>query len=130
MPAARVGVKHRLSSQPRCSISQLRSSSGTRPTSLAGKLVLITATAGTARHSLALEYALRPLFSYLRTVTVPTAVFAATEDFGSTGTSLAMRIERAAGELAALLAGRPAGPSTEPAFTQFDRLLGAGALEE
>ncbi|HEU4919882.1 MAG TPA: CE1759 family FMN reductase, partial [Candidatus Limnocylindrales bacterium] len=46
---------------------------------LAGKPALIAATAGTARHSLALEHALRPLFAYLRAVVVPTAVFAATE---------------------------------------------------
>ncbi|HEY1134714.1 MAG TPA: CE1759 family FMN reductase, partial [Nocardioides sp.] len=52
------------------------------PETLAGKPVLLAATAGSARHSLVLEHALRPLFSYLRAVTVPTAVFAATEDFG------------------------------------------------
>ena len=44
---------------------------------LAGKPVLLGATAGTARHSLALEHAVRPLFSYLRAVSVPTAVYAA-----------------------------------------------------
>ena len=38
---------------------------------LAGKPVLIGATGGTARHSLALEHALRPLFAYLRAVVVP-----------------------------------------------------------
>ncbi len=45
--------------------------------------VIIAATAGTARHSLVLDHALRPLFSYLRATVVPTGVFAATEDFGS-----------------------------------------------
>lgn len=60
--------------------------------------VLIAATAGSARHSLVLDHALRPLFSYLRAVVLPTGVFAATEDFGSTG--LADRIARAAAELA------------------------------
>ena len=68
------------------------------PEALAGKPVLIGATGGTARHSLALEHAIRPLFSYLRAVTVPTAVFAATEDWGSAGGSdhaLTSRIERA-----------------------------------
>ncbi|HSK58562.1 MAG TPA: CE1759 family FMN reductase, partial [Actinomycetospora sp.] len=67
---------------------------------LAGKPVLLGATAGTARHSLALEHAVRPLFSYLRAVTVPTAVFAATEDWAGAGgidRALAGRIERAAG---------------------------------
>ena len=48
-----------------------------------------------------LEYALRPLFVYLHAVVVPTGVFAATDDFGDTG--LDRRIERAAGELAALM---------------------------
>jgi FMN reductase len=37
---------------------------------LAGKPTAIGATGGTARHSLALEHAIRPLFSYLRAVTV------------------------------------------------------------
>ncbi len=68
---------------------------------LDGKPVLIAATAGTSRHSLVLEHALRPLFSYLHAVVVPTGVFASTDDFGDAG--LDRRIERAAGELAALV---------------------------
>ncbi|MDX2784138.1 NAD(P)H-dependent oxidoreductase, partial [Streptomyces caniscabiei] len=44
---------------------------------LAGKPVLIAATGGSARHSLVLEHALRPLFAYLRAVVVPTGVYAA-----------------------------------------------------
>lgn len=68
---------------------------------LDGKPVLVAATAGTARHSLVLEHALRPLFAYLHAVVVPTGVFAATDDFGDAG--LDRRIERAAGELAALV---------------------------
>ena len=78
---------------------------------LAGTPVLLAATAGSARHSLALEHALRPLFSYLRALTVPTAVFAASEDWaGGDGSTRALsdRIDRAAGELADLVAGRPA----------------------
>jgi len=74
------------------------------PGLLEGKPVLIAATAGTARHSLVLDHALRPLFSYLRAVVVPTGVFAATEDFGDAG--LDQRIDRAAGELVALAGGR------------------------
>ncbi|WP_107705139.1 CE1759 family FMN reductase [Nocardioides allogilvus] len=65
---------------------------------LNGMPVLIAATAGTARHSLVLDHAMRPLFSYLRAVVLPTGVFAATEDFGSTG--LSDRVARAAAELA------------------------------
>jgi FMN reductase len=94
---------------------------------LAGTPVLVAATAGTARHSLALEHALRPLFAYLRAVVVPTAVFAATEDFGSTaGTRLGERVDRAASELADLLAGRRAAPRRTDPFddvTPFDQLL-------
>lgn len=73
------------------------------PEALAGKPVLIGATGGTARHSLVLDHALRPLFSYLKAVVVPTGVYAASEDWGAEG--LDARIERAAGELAALMSG-------------------------
>lgn len=76
------------------------------PGLLEGKPVLIAATAGTARHSLVLEHALRPLFAYLHATVVPTAVFAATDDFGDAG--LDRRIERAAGELARLVGASPA----------------------
>src|SRR4051812_3015076 len=71
------------------------------PGLLDGKPVLVAATAGTSRHSLVLEHALRPLFAYLHAVVVPTGVFAATDDFGDTG--LDVRITRAARELATLL---------------------------
>ena len=70
---------------------------------LAGKPVLVGATGGSARHSLVLEHAMRPLFAYLRAVVVPTAVYAASEDWGAQG--LAERVERAAGELVALMSG-------------------------
>ncbi|MFE4670363.1 FMN reductase [Streptomyces sp. NPDC056716] len=73
---------------------------------LDGKPVLIAATGGTARHSLVLDHALRPLFSYLRAVVLPTGVYAASEDWGAEG--LDERIERGGAELAALMAGRSA----------------------
>ncbi|MFI2203915.1 FMN reductase [Streptomyces sp. NPDC020192] len=89
---------------------------------LAGKPVLIAATGGTGRHSLVLEHALRPLFAYLRAVVVPTGVYAASEDWGAEG--LAERIERAAGELAALmpLAVRGAAPAVVPFAEQLAAL--------
>ncbi|WP_111765924.1 FMN reductase [Nakamurella deserti] len=71
------------------------------PTALTGQPVLLAATGGTPRHSLALDYAVRPLFSYLRARPLSTTVFAASEDWGSTASELPGRIERAAGELAA-----------------------------
>jgi FMN reductase len=86
---------------------------------LTGTPVLLGATAGTARHSLVLEHAMRPLFAYLRAVTTPTAVFAASEDWaGDDDGGLGRRIDRAAGELADLVAGRtpkaPADPFAGP----------------
>ncbi|WP_227488085.1 CE1759 family FMN reductase [Brachybacterium subflavum] len=74
-----------------------------------GRPVLLGATAGTARHSLALDFAIRPMFSYLRAEMVPTAVFAASADFGGASAAessqdpLAERAHRAGGELAAML---------------------------
>ncbi|HET6154454.1 MAG TPA: CE1759 family FMN reductase [Marmoricola sp.] len=92
---------------------------------LDGTPVLIAATAGTARHSLVLEHALRPLFSYLHAVVVPTGVFAATEDFA--GDTLHGRVERAAGELAALVNARPATARLD----QFDRdVVAMGSFED
>jgi FMN reductase len=98
------------------------------PEALAGKPVLIAATGGTARHSLALEHVIRPLFTYLRAVTVPTAVFAATEDWGSASSSggdLTARIERAGAELAALIdRSQPAAPADPYASVpSFEQLL-------
>jgi FMN reductase len=94
---------------------------------LAGKPVLIAATAGTARHSLALEHSLRPLFAYLRAVTVPTSVFAAADDWGADSADgmLQSRITRAAAELARELEHRPPAEATDPfALTvSFEDLL-------
>ena len=86
---------------------------------LTDKPVLIAATGGTARHSLALEHAMRPMFAYLHAVVVPTAVYAASEDWA--GTDLAQRIERAAGELANLMVRAPAPAKEE--FVPFADLL-------
>jgi FMN reductase len=96
---------------------------------LDGRPVLLGATAGTARHSLALEFALRPLFAYLRARVVPTAVFAASEDFASAGvgSSLSARVERAGRELAEAVVGMtgatsgPLDPFADP--TPFEDLL-------
>src|SRR5690606_16357132 len=48
---------------------------------LAGTPVLLGATGGTPRHSLAVESTLRPMISYLKGYALPTAVFAATDDW-------------------------------------------------
>ena len=76
------------------------------PAALTDLPVLIAATGGSERHSLALDYAMRPLFTYLHAVVVPTSVYAASSDWGSTGDAgagaLPDRIDRAARELATL----------------------------
>lgn len=93
---------------------------------LAGMPVLLGATAGTARHSLVLDHALRPLFAYLRASVVPTGVFAASEDFGSTADGqLGDRVRRAAAELAGHLDGRTGGGSR-----RVPPPVATGALEE
>ncbi|MFE7744135.1 FMN reductase [Nocardia sp. NPDC057455] len=97
------------------------------PDSLAGMPVLLGATGGSARHSLALEHALRPMFSYLRAVVAPTAVYAASEDWASAAANgLSGRIDRAATEFAAMPAATPreraADPYDDP--VPFAQLLG------
>jgi len=89
---------------------------------LTGKPVLIAATGGTPRHSLALEHAMRPMFAYLHAVVVPTAVYAASEDWA--GHDLAQRIDRAAGELADSMVRTPAPVKEE--FVPFADLLKRG----
>jgi len=95
--------------------------------------VLLGATAGTARHSLAIEHALRPLFAYLGAVTTPTGVFAATDDFGHSDAvradddvaPLADRVARGGAELARLVATSERRPPADPfALTEsFEDLL-------
>ncbi|MFY1701665.1 FMN reductase [Micromonospora sp. WMMA1923] len=97
---------------------------------LAGKPVLIAATGGTARHSLALEHAVRPLFSYARAVVVPTAVFAAPEDWSeqSADGPLRARIQRAAAELTEQISRYGGAAPADPfaLTTSFDQLLASG----
>lgn len=98
---------------------------------LAGKPILLAATGGTARHALVLEQAIRPIFTYLRASVVPTAVFAAPEDWGgaSAGGVLSDRIERAARELA-LEMEKSLPPKMDDAVEQptpFNILLAAGS---
>jgi FMN reductase len=68
---------------------------------LIAKPVILGATAGTARHALVVDEQMRALFAYLRTMTVPTSLFAAPEDWGDA--ALTKRIDRAALELVLLM---------------------------
>jgi FMN reductase len=94
--------------------------------SLRGTPVLLGATGGTSRHSLAIDHALRPLFAYLGALVAPTAVFAASEDWGSVAAGgLGERIDRAGSAFARIVAGagreRPADPFED--VTPFAALL-------
>jgi FMN reductase len=68
---------------------------------LIAKPVVLAATAGTARHALVADEAMRPMFAYLRTLTAPTSLFAAPEDWSDP--ALATRVDRAALELVLLM---------------------------
>lgn len=103
------------------------------PGAVDGVPVLVAATGGSERHSLVLDHALRPLFSYLHAVVVPTGVFAATADWGvgsEGGRALEGRIERAAGELADLVSRSARSSSVDPFAlgADFASLLGDAAV--
>lgn len=97
------------------------------PQAFAGKPVLLAATGGSARHSLVLDYAMRPLFAYLKAQPVATGVFAATADFGSdeSARGLDERIEHAGRELVAALA--VTAPAVRLPGRRADRSIRSGA---
>ena len=87
------------------------------PDALTGKPVLIGANAGTARHSLAIDYAIRPLFTYLHAEPVSTGVFAASSDWGASADNIAPlgeRVDRGARELADAIARRQPVEDADP----------------
>lgn len=94
----------------------------------AGMPVLLGATGGTARHSLIIDQAMRPLFAYLKAVSAPMSVFAASDDWGEVAggssatrtTPLAHRITEAGSAFAQLLNGRPARPRKRVKETDDD----------
>jgi FMN reductase len=91
---------------------------------LAGKPVLLGATGGTERHSLVLDFALRPLFAYLKALAVPTGVYAASTDWGPNAATLRPRITQAATELVAILHhDTPTKPDPFANPTPFEDLL-------
>jgi FMN reductase len=89
--------------------------------------VLLGATGGSARHSLVLEHAMRPLFSYLRAIVTPTAVFAASEGWAGSSVdgALRSRIERAGREFADLVQRYERRPAADPfaLTTSFEDLI-------
>ena len=89
---------------------------------LIGKPTVLAATAGTARHALVVDDQMRSLFAYLRTLPVPTALFAAPQDWGDP--SLNKRIDRAAFELVLLMESGFARQVRDQAWQSYQHELG------
>jgi FMN reductase len=95
---------------------------------LIAKPVVLAATAGTARHALVADEAMRPMFAYLRTMTTPTSLFAAPEDWGDP--ALATRIDRAALELVLLMESGFARQIRDESWSSYQHEYGsAGGTE-
>lgn len=90
--------------------------------------VVLAATAGTARHALVVDDQLRSLFAYLRSTTVPTSLFAASEDWGDP--ALGQRIDRAAYELVLLMESGFARQVRDESWQRYQHEFGsAGGTE-
>ena len=95
---------------------------------LIGKPVVLAATAGTARHALVADEAMRPLFAFLRTLVTPTSVFAAPEDWSDP--ALAQRVDRAALELVLLMESGFARALKDESWQRYQHEFGrAGGTE-
>jgi FMN reductase len=95
---------------------------------LIAKPVVPAATAGTARHALVVDEQLRSLFAYLRSITVPTSLFASTEDWSDP--ALNKRIDRAALELMLLMESRFAQHVRSESWASYQHEFGsAGGTE-
>ena len=95
---------------------------------LIAKPVLLAATAGTPRHALVADEAMRPMFAYLRTMTAPTSLFAAPEDWSDP--ALNTRIDRAARELVLLMESGFADRIKDEAWQSYQHEFGsAGGTE-
>ncbi|MGJ9403140.1 FMN reductase [Arthrobacter sp. KK5.5] len=98
------------------------------PKAFEDKPVVVAATGGSARHSMVLDYVMRPIFGYLRAAIMPTGVFASPEDWGGdTGHGqLSDRTTRAGRELALAVEGASAEKRADTRMDSlpFEQLLG------
>ncbi|NMO53406.1 NADH-dependent FMN reductase [Actinoplanes sp. TBRC 11911] len=92
---------------------------------LIAKPVLLAATAGSARHAMVADDHLRPLFAFLRAIPAPTSLFAAPEDWGAA--DLSKRVDRAAGELAALIASGVGRDIADAGWAAYQHTFGGNA---
>ena len=94
---------------------------------LIGKPVVLAATAGTPRHAMVVDEQLRPLFAFLRALPVPTSLFAAPDDWGSS--SLGDRITRAATELAVLMRNGVGASMADGAWSGYQHQFSGNATK-
>ena len=95
---------------------------------LIAKPIVLAATAGTARHALVADEAMRPMFAYLRTMTAPTSLFAAPEDWSDP--ALDTRIDRAGRELVLLMESGFADQIKDESWQSYQHEYGsAGGTE-
>ena len=87
--------------------------------------VALAASAGSARHALVADEQLRPLFAYMRALTLPTSVYAAPEDWGSS--SLGERLDRAATELAVMVKAGVEQQIADSAWGSYQHQFGGNA---
>jgi FMN reductase len=92
---------------------------------LIAKPVALLATAGTARHALVVDAQMRSLFAFMRTITIPTSLFAASEDWGSN--ELSERVDRAARELLTLMEAGVGDTVRNGAWRSYQHQLGPTA---
>lgn len=91
------------------------------------KPVVLAATAGTARHAMIPDEQMRPLFAFLRTVPVPTSLFAAPEDWNAP--ELTSRIERAAVELTQFVTSGVGHAITDAAWKNYQHQFAGNATQ-
>jgi FMN reductase len=92
---------------------------------LIAKPVLLAATAGSSRHALVADEQMRPLFAYMRALTLPTSVFAAPEDWGAP--EMGDRIRRSASELSALVQARVEQQIADGAWSGYQHQFAGNA---
>jgi len=92
---------------------------------IVAKPVLLAATGGTPRHALVIDDQMRPLFAYMRALTLPTSVYASPEDWGAT--ELGTRIERAATELAVMVRAGVEQHVADDAWTSYQHQFAGNA---
>lgn len=92
---------------------------------IVAKPVLLAATGGSSRHALVIDGQMRPLFAYMRALTLPSSVYAAPEDWGST--ELGRRIERAATEMAVVVRAGVEQQVADAAWSGYQHRFGGNA---